>query len=252
MHPDLKLAVELQAVDKEIARLSAEVAYLPRHIQEIESKLAGAQRQLEADRQALTQNQRERRQLEGDIPPVQQKISKYKGQVFEVKTNEQYRALQHEIEFNEAEIRKIEDQILERMVAAEELEGRVKTAEKQLGAERAVAEKEKAAASARTQADMQLLAEFERRRAEYRGAMSADLVRAYDGLARTRKGVAVAEVRDGTCAECNVRLRPQAFQEVKSSDQILRCESCSRIQYYIPPPITEDVSETQMAPGPNG
>jgi hypothetical protein len=252
MHPDLKLAVELQAVDKEIARLSAEIAYLPRHIQEIESKLAGAQRQLEADRQSLAQNQRERRKLEGDIPPVQQKISKYKGQVFEVKTNEQYRALQHEIEFNEAEIRKIEDQILERMVAAEELEGRVKTAEKQLGAERAVAEKEKAEASARTQADMQLLAEFERRRADYRGAMSADLVRAYDTLARTRKGVAVAEVRDGTCSECNVRLRPQAFQEVRSSDHISRCESCGRIQYYIPPAITEDVSETQMAPGPNG
>ena len=252
MHPDLKLAVELQAVDKEIARLSAEIAYLPRHIQEIESKLAGAQRQLEADRQALAQNQRERRKLEGDVPPVQQKISKYKDQVFDVKTNEQYRALQHEIEFNEAEIRKIEDQILERMVAAEELESRVKQAEKQLGAERAVAENEKAEASARTQADKHLLAEFERRRAECRNTMSAELVRAYDGLARTRKGVAVAEVRDGTCSECNVRLRPQAFQEVKSSDQILRCESCGRILYYIPPPITEDVSATQMAPGPSG
>src|SRR5512136_1892325 len=100
MHPDVKLAVELQAVDKEIARLSAEIAYLPRHIQEIESKLAGAQRRLVADRQALAQNQRERHKLEGDIPPVQQKISKYKDQVFDVKTNDQYRALQHEIEFN--------------------------------------------------------------------------------------------------------------------------------------------------------
>ena len=99
MHPDLKLAIELQAVDREIARLSAEVTYLPRHIQQIESKLAGAQRQLERDRQVLANNQLERRRLEGGISPHRLKISKYKDQIYEVKTNDQYKALQHEIEF---------------------------------------------------------------------------------------------------------------------------------------------------------
>lgn len=252
MHPDVKLVIELQAVDKEIARLSAEIAYLPRHIREIESTLAGAQRQLEADRQALSENQRERRKLEGDISVVQQKISKYKDQVFEVKTNEQYRALQHEIEFGEGGIRKIEDKILERMVTAEELEARVKKAEKQLAAERADVDKEKAEATARTRADEQELAELQRRRAEYRKTIAPDLLDNYDALARTRKGIAVAEVRDATCSECNVRMRPQAFQEVKSSEQILHCESCSRILYYVPPPISPDLSESQMASGPSG
>src|SRR5437667_11751093 len=98
MHQDLKLAMELQVADKEIARLAAEIAYLPRHIREIESKLAGTQARLEADRQAIAANQKERRKLELDITGFQDKVRKYKDQVFAVKTNEEYRALQHEIE----------------------------------------------------------------------------------------------------------------------------------------------------------
>jgi len=246
MHPDLKLALDLQAVEKEIVRLSAEIAYLPRHIQEIESKLAGAQRQLESDRQALAANQRERRKLEGDDSMLQEKISKYKQQVFEVKTNEQYRALQHEIEFAEAEVRKIEDRILERMVEAEELEARVKRAEKQLATERVEVEKEKAEAISRTQADELALAELKKSQAEYRACMSPDVLRHFDRLLRARKGVAVAEVRDGACSECYVRLRPQVFQEIKPNDKIMQCENCSRILYCVP----AEVAEGQAVPGP--
>ena len=248
MHPDLKLAIELQAVDREIARLSAEVTYLPRHIQQIESKLAGAQRQLERDRQVLANNQLERRRLEGGISPHRLKISKYKDQIYEVKTNDQYKALQHEIEFAEGEIRKIEDTILERMIAAEELEGRVRQAEEQLVGERKAVEKEKAEATAQTQIDEEALAELRQRREEYCRQISVEVLGSYDTLLRHRKGVAVAEVRDGTCCECNVRLRPQAYQEVRPNDQIRSCENCSRILYYVASHESQKPAEPQPAP----
>ena len=244
MHPDLKRAIELQAVDRQIAQLSAEIAYLPRHIQQIENKLAGAQHQLDSDRQTLADSQRDRRKLEDEIPPLQLKISKYKDQIYEVKTNDQYKALQHEIEFAEGEIRKIEDAILERMIAAEELEARVRKAEGQLARERAAVEKEKTEATARTQANEEALAELRRRREGYCQQISPDVLGFYDTLLRHRKGVAVAEVRDGTCGECNVRLRPQAYQEVRTSDQIQRCENCGRILYYVAP------QESQVSTGP--
>jgi len=239
MHPDVRRVADLQTTDREIARLSAEVAALPRHIQVIEAKLAGALRQLEADRQALVENQKERRRMEGDIPVQQEKISKYKGQMFDVKTNEQYKALQHEIEFAEGEIRKIEDRILERMVFAEELEVRVKTAEQQLAAEKTAVENEKAEAKARTRADQAALAELAARRDALRHDVPADVLAEYDKLMRHRRGIAVAEVRDGTCTECNVRLRPQRFQELKPNDKVMLCESCGRIQYYAPPPVEQ-------------
>lgn len=251
MHPDVKLAMELQKVDREIARVSVEVAYLPRHIQEIESKLAGAQSRLEADRLALVENQKERKKLESGIGVIQDKISKYKGQIFDVKTNDQYKALQHEIGFGEDEIRKIEDKILERMETAEGLESKVKRAESQLALERAEVEKEKAEATARTRDDQQALAALEKQRDALRHQIAPATLANYDSLCRTRRGSAVAEVRDGACVECNVRLRPQAFQELKVNDAVKHCERCSRILYYVPPPVPEVPADQQAASNPS-
>src|ERR1043166_1038595 len=115
MLPDIVSAVRLQEVDNRLADLSKEIASLPKHIVEIEKKLESHQRKLEADRAALTANQKDRKKLEGDIQIQEQKISKLKDQMLEAKTNEQYRAFQHEIDFCQREIRKSEDRILELM-----------------------------------------------------------------------------------------------------------------------------------------
>src|SRR5437879_283192 len=128
MLPDISLVVRLQEIDNRIAELTREVSSLPRHIAEIEKKLESHQRKLEADRAALAANQKDRKQLEGDIQIQQQKISKLKDQMLEAKTNEQYRAFQHEIEFCEKEIRQAEDRILELMGESEPMERNVKTA----------------------------------------------------------------------------------------------------------------------------
>src|SRR5260370_25952753 len=106
MLPDIKLAVRLQDIDSRVAEVTREVLSLPKHIAEIERKLERHERKLEADRAALTANQKDRKRLEGEIQVQQQKISKLKDQMLEAKTNEQYRAVQHESEYCEKEIRR--------------------------------------------------------------------------------------------------------------------------------------------------
>src|SRR5437763_14039525 len=128
MLPDLKLVIRLQEIDNRLADLSREIAALPRHIAEIEKKLTTHERKLDADRAALLANQKERKKCEADIQTQQQKISKLKDQTLGAKTNEQYRAFQHEIEFCENEIRKAEDRILELMGESEPLDNNVKQA----------------------------------------------------------------------------------------------------------------------------
>jgi predicted nucleic acid-binding Zn-ribbon protein len=46
----------------------------------------------------------------------------------------------------------------------------------------------------------------------------------------------VAEARDGVCTLCHVRLRPQVFNEIRRNAQIIQCESCGRILYFVPSP----------------
>src|ERR1700758_5559616 len=140
MLPDLKLVIRLQDIDNRLADLAREIATLPKHIAEIEKKLLTHERKLEADRAALVANQKERKKCEGDIQMQEQKISKLKDQMLQVKTNEQYRAFQSEIEFCQKEIRKFEDRILELMGESEPLDKNVKAAETALKIEKAEVE----------------------------------------------------------------------------------------------------------------
>src|SRR6478735_7165018 len=128
MYPDIHLVIQLQSLDQKTAALEKEIAALPKHIATIEKTLESHLRKLEADKAALTANQKDRKKLEGDIQMHEQKISKLRDQMLGAKTNEQYRAFQHEIEYLEREIRAAEDRILELMSQSEPLDQNVKKA----------------------------------------------------------------------------------------------------------------------------
>src|SRR5277367_4377288 len=146
MQSDLQVVMRLQSLDGRVAELTKEIATLPKHIADIEKKLSGGERKLEADKAALTANHRDRKKMEGDIQLNQGKISKLRDQMLSAKTNDQYRAFQHEIEFCENEIKKSEDRILELMGQSEPLDKNVKAAEASLKHEKAKVEAEKAEA----------------------------------------------------------------------------------------------------------
>src|SRR5215831_7307753 len=165
MLPDLKLVIRLQEIDNRLADLAREIASLPVHIAEIEKKLVSHERKLEADRAALSANQKERKKCEGDIQMQEQKISKLKDQMLQAKTNEQYRAFQHEIDFCQNEIRKSEDRILELMGESEPLDRNVKAAELSLKGEKAQVEAEKKTARERTAEDQKAADELNSERA---------------------------------------------------------------------------------------
>src|SRR5881227_3608747 len=157
MPPDLKHLIRLQELDIRLAELAREIAALPKHVAEIEKKLISHERKLEADRAALAANQKERKKCEGDIQTQDQKISKLRDQMLQAKTNEQYRAFQHEIEYIQKEIRTAEDRILELMAESEPLDVNVKTAEAALKEEKQVVEAEKDRARKRTAEDQGFL-----------------------------------------------------------------------------------------------
>src|ERR1700730_156786 len=164
MHPDVHLVIQLQSLDQRITTLEKEVAALPKHIAVIEKALESHIRKLEADKAALSANQKDRKKLEGDIQMHQQKISKLRDQMLGAKTNEQYKAFQHEIEFIEKEIRQAEDRILELMSQSEPLEANAKKAEAALKAEKQQVEGEKTAARERTAADQAQLDQLKEER----------------------------------------------------------------------------------------
>src|SRR5215813_2135316 len=157
MNADLEKLIELERADREIARLTEEVAALPRRVAAIEEKLADDKAAVEHAKAAIKANETSRRKLESDIQTSQQKIVKYREQSSSVKTNDEYRALMHEVQFAEKEISGCEDKILELMIALESEEKALKAAETDLKAETAEVEKAKAEARIRTAEDEEQL-----------------------------------------------------------------------------------------------
>ncbi len=233
MHPDLAHLLELQQVDHEIARLSAEIAGLPKRHAAIEAKLASARDRVEKAKAAIKADEVSRRKYESDIKSQQDKIVKFREQSSSVKTNEQYKALLAEIEGAEKEIRALEDKILDIMEAAEKKERDLKVAETALKSETAEIEKEKAEAKALSEQDAKELAEQRQKRTSLRGNIAEDSLRQYDRVSKLR-GTGLAEARDQRCMGCQVMLRPQVFAEVRRDDVVRACDSCSRLLYYLP------------------
>jgi uncharacterized protein len=244
MHPDLEKLKELQGVEREIARLSAEVAALPKRMATIEAQLADTKANVEKAKAAISAAQTDRRKQESKIQDEQQKISKYREQSLSVKTNEQYKALLHEIQFAEQEIRACEDRILEGMVAIEDLEKKLKSAEAELKAEQAEIEKEKNEARAITAKDEAELFTWNAKRDELRKGIDPDNLAYYERVAAVRK-TGLAEARDHKCSACQVMLRPQTYNEVRTNEHIMPCDSCQRILYYDP---SHEVAATAEVP----
>src|SRR6266516_2449112 len=170
MSPEIEHLISLQRTDREIQRLKTEIAELPKRVAVIEQKLAGTKAGLEKARAAVKTDEAARRKYETAITDLRQKISKYRDQSLDVKTNEQYKALLHEIQFAEQEIATNEDKILELMMNAEARDKEVKAAEAELKEEMAEIEKEKKIAHDRTGEDEKELAEWTAKRDASRSA----------------------------------------------------------------------------------
>ena len=233
MLPDIENLLRLQEADKEIRRLQDEIAELPKRVVVIEQKLAGTKAQLERAQAAIKADDAAKRKHETGISDLRGKISKYRDQSLGVKTNEQYKALLTEIQFAEKEIAATEDKILEIMVNADARDKEVKAAQAELKAEAAEIEKEKEEARKRTAEDEKLLAEWRGKRDQLRIGIDEDLLRHYERVSKFR-GSGISEVRDHKCIACQVMLRPQTYNDVRSGKQTVVCDSCQRILYLNP------------------
>jgi predicted nucleic acid-binding Zn-ribbon protein len=234
----LKNLLELQEVDTRLNAVRARLAVIPKQIAEVEARVAAGRAELEKSKELHAATLKDRKRYELDVEQWKEKVRKYKDQAYQVKTNEAYKALQHEIELGEAEIAKSEDRLLEQMVSGEQYDRQVKAAEKAFKEIEESARAERARIEAEKAAAQKELAAHEAERAKVVAAVPDDLLDHYHRIAKKHGGVAIAEVRGEACAACGARIRPHVFEELrrKSGTELYHCEICTRILYYAGPP----------------
>jgi len=237
MSPDLERLIKLQELESTIADAKSAIAAQPERVAELDTRLDGARQGVEAARERLQQNQETRRGHEKDAALYQGRLSKFKEQLMAVKTNREYQAMQHEIETAQHDLGTVEERVLECMVEADELTAALKRAEAVLAAQTKEIETARGELAREVTAQEVALGQATKARAALVADMSQEHVALFEQVARVRKGVAICSAtRDGLCSLCHVRLRPFVFQHVRQNDEIIQCESCRRVLYWVPPP----------------
>ena len=231
MNSDLKQLIRLQAIDLSIQELRARIDRFPGISKALDEKLRSAQAAVGIAQEKAKSNQGTRKKLEGEITAAESKISKYRDQMMAVKTNEEYRALQHEIEHAQQGIRKIEDEILNLMMEAETGQSELKAAEAHLKEDQQKVHTERKQLEEENKRDLGALEAYVKERKEIDASVPPDLISRYERIRKHRGGIGVAAARNEVCEICQVRIRPQVFQEIRRNDQIIACDACQRILY---------------------
>jgi predicted nucleic acid-binding Zn-ribbon protein len=232
MISELENLIALQRIDLEITAIESRLQKIPEEIAALQREVATERANLGTAEDRLSESQKSRRALEGELQVIEERIGKYKDQLMQVKSNEEYRAMQKQIQSAKDDVSVHEDMILTKLEEADQLQEDLKARRKEL--DEGLEHVGKLEAELDSEAK-KLGAELEHRkggRRELEKKLPEELYEQYKKISATRGGVAVAEAKDEHCQECNVRLRPQVYSELRLGKKIIRCDSCSRILYY--------------------
>lgn len=233
MDADFDGLIELQELDVEIRKVLSLLDKIPAQVETINRKIEAAVQTLALAREKLSQNQKKRRDLEGEVKDIKTQITKYKLQLNQVKTNREYQSLLKEIEENQKKIDLLEEEIIGELLNADQIEADIRTAVERDRDERAGFEEEKKTLAGEKEYWEGQVRELEARRQALLPRIPADQAGLYERISLRMGGQALSPVTDDFCTLCHMRIRPQMLSEMVEKHEILLCENCGRILYYI-------------------
>jgi len=229
----LRILIELQALDTRIAGLDGEATRLPKEIAAIRAAADDASKAVDDARTRLDATRKDTRAKERDLEVTQSKRVKSEARLYEVKTNTEYSAVLTEIETIKQEKATVEDEILTLMERQDRVAGEIKEAEARLKASLARCDTEEAALRVKLAEVEGQLALARSERAGVTRDLSPVVLGDYEKLLRARGGLAIAPVmKPELCSGCRMLVRPQRLQELKQQNSLIACESCGRYLYW--------------------
>ena len=234
MFPDLERLIQLQQLDNAASDATRVVEAIPSRIEALDVQLTAGAAAVDDANARLSDKKSERAAVEKRLGAVQTRLSRFREQLMAVKTNKEYTAMQHEIATADAAVQDHENTILEHMLELDDLTAAVTAADAALAASRADIEQTKAALQTERGELERTLAITAGERTTLTETIGAQAQALFERISRQRQGIAVVEARNGLCTLCNVRLRPQIFNQVLLNTELIQCDSCKRILYHDP------------------
>jgi len=230
---DFENLINLQRLDTEIRRLSALLDNIPTQIAEIDQKINDSAQIIDKAKENFALNQKKRNGLEDEVNVIKEKISKYKIQLNEVKTNREYTSFLKEIEEAQQKIDQQEEEIINLMLSSDDIEKEIKESTEKHRQEEAKLSKKKVTVNQDKQELETKIKELTQEKEKLFSQIPPSQSKLYNELLRNKNGIALSPVKDEFCSMCHMRVRPQVLNELRVEKEIIFCENCGRILYWL-------------------
>ena len=231
LEEQIKLLVEMQGRDTHILKLENELESIPETIKNMEGAFKEKSSDLKKLEEAVKALQLKRKEKEGELETKESSIKKYQTQMYQVKTNKEYTALQEEIGRTRADNSIIEEAILNLF---DEIDAKNKNIAKEkdfLKAEEAKFSDEKKRLIAEEGRIKTELEGLKGEREDLSAKVDKGILKKYDRIIKNKDGLAVVTITNDACQGCFRVLPPQVTNEVKMNEELVFCEYCARILY---------------------
>jgi uncharacterized protein len=246
---ELEQLIALQNADINIRRLQAEIEAIPRRRAEIEKEFdqrAFEIRELERQRdEART----ERVRLETEAQEQKERAERAERNLMSSKKQEEYTAAIRETDAARKHISQLETQILEKMETFEQAANKLKEREPEMARLSAELQERIKEFEEQTRTQQEQLEANRKERERLIATLPKNMSTLYNRIsARIRDGIAVAEARNGSCTACFMSLRPQVMAEIRRGDDVIICDNCNRILYWVPKEAAQKESPATAVP----
>ena len=243
MKAELEKLIALQKLDTSIRKLEKDLAAIPERRAEIEGEFdrrAFEIRALESRRDDAKHN---RARLETEVVDQKGRAERAERNLMSSKKQDEYTAAIREADAARKQISQLETQILEQMETLEQAEAALQERADEIATLNSDREARLKAFDEETKSQSELLT----KQLAEREQVFANLPQSMSGMysrirGRIRDGVAVAEARNRSCTACFMSLRPQVMSEIRRGEDVITCDNCGRILYYVSDSLQADAT----------
>ncbi len=232
MNEELETLCQVQKTDTKIIENERKRAIGPQRIDEMQTELARTREKIAKEKEIVEELEKERRKKEIELEGDKAQVKKVEAKLHEVKTNKEYQAILKEIEAARTANDKTEEDIIVLMERIEELKKDNQSAQKELTKREQEVAREVGELEKEIRAADAIIEKLRGERDRLLVDVNDEIKERYNVLIEKRAGIAVVNVKHGTCLGCYMNIPPQLFIEVMKNSRIITCPSCNRIFYF--------------------
>jgi len=234
--PAISLEKLLVLQDRDRKRLAFEqqLSSVPRERAAIEAKIATEKAAIESAKAEWHGLESKKKQLEMEIGSAEEKIGKYRTQQSQVRKNDEYQALTHEIETTQTAVGKLEEEEIGVMFSIDEAKKRFAAAEAELKANIKGHEAKIAALKDRETHLQTDVADAQKDVAAVREVVPVPQLKVYDRIAIKPGHPVCVPVTAARCGGCHLKVSANVEMEARKLEQVTTCDQCGRIVYWAP------------------